>query len=133
MPNWGVPDYNVDEDIDYEGLHARILEEDPSAILEWPIKKYPVRPGYDLMSVNIYCVQDKDWQRVRLSLKGLPTHKKLAMLVSYWESHVPSTVGYGHGHKSENQKRVEIQVGNYLGALRRGGQLNARNQIRKYK
>jgi hypothetical protein len=54
-------------------------------------------------------------------MKGRPTHIKLAMLEEWWVAHLGDT-----------RWSVECQVGNYLGALRRGGQLDENNQIRKY-
>ena len=88
-------------------------------LFEWP-KEYSVQAGYPPQEVRRYCVLHSAWQRTRLSMKGKPTHEKLAILKAWWDR-----------EKSEGYI-TEVQVGNYLGALRRGGQLDDRNQIRKY-
>jgi hypothetical protein len=107
-----------------------------STITGWDNKNRPVERGYSPDMVQLFCVQHKEWQKVRLSMKGKPTHEKLAILEAWWDKHQPR---YNH-HAGPSEVRMdartahicEIQVGNYLGALRRGGQLDADNQIRKY-
>lgn len=86
---------------------------------KWNNRLRPVQAGYAPSTVQLFCVQDKAWQKVRLSMKGMPTHEKLDTLAVWWD-----TMGGGF--------KVEVQVGNYLGALRRGGQLDAENRVRKY-
>lgn len=103
-----------------ENLHKEILREDPKAMLEWPAK-YRVSPGYPPNVVQAVCVDDDDWQRIRLSMKGVPTHRKLAILKAWWDKQYSVEPYY-----------TEVQVGNYLGALRRGGQLDMFNRVRKY-
>lgn len=88
-------------------------------ITGWDNNKRPVQAGYSPSDVQRYCVQDSEWQKVRLSMKGVDTYRKLEILEAWWDQHYPY------------EPIVEIQVGNYLGALRRGGQLNDDNQIRK--
>lgn len=131
MANWGVPDYDTSEGVDYEGLHRRIRKEDPDALLAWPIREYPVRPGYDRDMIQVHCVKDKRWQEVRLSMKGKPTHEKLGILKAWWDKELRG-VTFTPGVKPQKLMIVEIQVGNYLGALRRGGQLDNQNRVRKY-
>jgi hypothetical protein len=106
----------------------------------WDMEKRPVKAGYEPQQVQMHAVQDTAWQRLRLSLKGRDTTDKLALLETWWhqrmlqadehermKDHAPSMGLYA------DSKRwgTEVQVGNYLGALRRGGQLNDENQIRK--
>jgi len=55
-------------------------------------------------------VSSDDWQKFRVSLKGLSTSTKLQKL-SNWVV------------KKHNSKRAKLQASNYRGALRRGGQL----------
>ena len=111
----------VIEDGSIAGLHHRIVDENgPGAILEWPMKAYRVRPGYDRFTVERHCTMNKQWQCFRLTLKKMPTHKKLEALIKWWE-------------ESPDKVAAEVQVGNYLGALRRGGQLDMKNVVRKYK
>jgi hypothetical protein len=59
-------------------------------------------------------VQDPIWQDFRLSLKGLSTQEKLRKLAEYLDWTAPI----------HEQLLHEVQVINYLNALKRGGQLN---------
>ncbi len=120
MSNWGVPDYNTSEVIDIKALHERIRKEDPNAIVCWP---FQVAAGASPSLVRQFCVNDREWQDVRLSMKGKATHEKLAILQSWFHRLFAS---------GETQ-RAMVQVVNYLGAVRRGGQLNEKNEIRKYR
>lgn len=125
MPNWDVPDYDPTEKIDYEGLWARIRAE--GGMTEWP---YQVADGASPGLVKMYCVDTTEpfvqrWQDTRLSMKGKPTHQKLDILMAWWYK-------FKDHHDERVQRAVGVQVVNYLGALRRGGQLNEHNQVRKY-
>lgn len=92
----------------------------------WDNKKRPVKPGYSPTEVKTHCVDDPAWQKVRLSMKGVDTCEKLAILEAYWDRMMElAMTDEGREHE------IEVQIGNYLGALRRGGQLNDENQIRK--
>lgn len=93
-------------------------------IVEWPHND-KVQRGYSQTLVQPYCVQHKEWQKCRLSMKGLPTSQKLAVLLAWWDKH------HGKNYAPDGTDICEIQVGNYLGALRRGGQLDDKNHIRK--
>lgn len=65
----------------------------------------------------------EEWQKFRVSLKGLTTCEKLYALTWYWYTHVECGVS---GHiTAENLRHEVIRVNNYLGALKRGGQLNS--------
>lgn len=89
----------------------------------WP-EKYSLQAGYPPGDVQTYCVNHAEWQKIRLSMKGKYTHEKLKILLDWYESWidpVSTTPPYA----------VQCQVGNYLGALRRGGQLDHRNWVRK--
>jgi hypothetical protein len=97
----------------------------------WDNKKRPVERGYPPDVVQRYCVNHYLWQRFRLSLKGLPTHEKLRKLELWWDELTDGNFTH-ESQMATLKKIVEVQVGNYLGALRRGGQLDADNQIRKY-
>lgn len=56
-------------------------------------------------------VDDEDWQRFRVSLKGLPTAEKLRRLrLAYLERY-------------NEEEVMRIRVDNYLKALARGGQV----------
>ena len=86
----------------------------------WPADQH-VERGYNQQDVQLFCVKHAKWQACRLSMKGKPTHEKLAILDAWY-----------HAHIAEHPYITECQVGNYLGALRRGGQLDENNVIRKY-
>ena len=96
----------------------------------WNNDEYPTRRGYPPEQVREHCVRNETWQILRIRLKGKPTHTKLQMLQDYWCMNQFNRVR-GKG-RFESSWAVEVQVGNYLGALRRGGQLDKNNQVRKY-
>jgi hypothetical protein len=64
-------------------------------------------------------VDDPQWQRFRLSLKGLPTELKLDKLHKYLFN------GCEYGTFNDRT----IRVANYLAALRRAGLLNSQNGV----
>lgn len=126
MP-WDVPDFDKSEEIDYEELWKRIRTLDPSAMTEWP---YSGPMGFNQRLVNKCCVDTSEpfvaeWQKTRLFMKGKPTHVKLSILDAWYDK-------YKLDSNTEVRAAVIVQVYNYLGALRRGGQLNDKNQVRKY-
>ena len=65
-------------------------------------------------------VDDPEWQRFRLSLKGLPTQEKLQALQVYYEEY-----SYAETNSVDWSILVDrrVQVDNYIKALCRGGQL----------
>lgn len=67
-------------------------------------------PTITQTEITEYCVNDSTWQKFRLTLKGLPTTRKLTMLDS-WAGLLPA-------------RRAVVQTTNYINALKRGGQLN---------
>ena len=71
-----------------------------------------------------YCVQSADWQVIRLSMKDKNTTVKLQILLNWWETNTLVNDGV-------TPLSTKLQVWNYLGALRRGGQLDVNNMIRK--
>ncbi len=120
MANWGTPDYKVDPKVDEDAEKLRLMLRVDNLLDEWPRDtKYMVRPGYDRYTVEAYCKNNKQWQTFRESLKGKPTHKKLEALRDWMDFH-------------PDEAAAKVQVGNYLGALRRGGQLDSRNRVRKW-
>lgn len=80
----------------------------------WPFKV----ESYLVMEVQEYCVRDAEWQKFRKSLKGLNTLEKLYKLQS-WILHHP------------HQRRAQVQVDNYINALKRGGQLDMEGNIKR--
>lgn len=59
-------------------------------------------------------VDDEEWQRFRLSMKGMSTRTKLTMLEEYYNEYVDA-----------DEDNVCIRADNYIKALCRGGQLFA--------
>lgn len=87
----------------------------------------PNRWAYDITHVSKeeifrYCVQDDAWQEFRLSMKGTPTTVKLDMLESWKEA---------HRRNDKVPRRVQVQVDNYINALKRGGQLTLNGLVAK--
>lgn len=76
----------------------------------------------------VYTSNDAEqWQQFRVSLKGLSTREKLYCLMNYWLMHVSD--GAGAHVSKEAWENHKIRVWNYLGALKRGGQLNSQLMI----
>lgn len=104
----------------------------------WDNEKRKCQAGYSPHDVKIHCVQNGEWQKIRLSMKGVDTSEKLAILEAWWdkqmaaaESMICSGVHTEALRGNALMRATEIQVGNYLGALKRGGQLDDENRIRK--
>ena len=64
-------------------------------------------------------VADPDWQKVRLSMKGISTDEKIKTLEMYYDDHTRLSVS------DEEFELVKIRIDNYIKALCRGGQLFA--------
>lgn len=90
---------------------------------KWPHEVQHYSPG----EVMICCVQDGFWQRFRLSMKGRATSEKLDMLAEWREMHM-----YINPDKSRTlPRRHQVQIDNYINALKRGGQLSMELEVRK--
>lgn len=88
----------------------------------WP---YPV-PSLSPSDIS-RAINDADWQKFRLSLKGWPTGIKLAKLKTYLNG-----LGDIDNEKLlEEQMLRDIRVANYINALRRGGQLDLNNRVQR--
>jgi len=72
---------------------------------KWPFKVHTYSP----QEVRNYCVEDRIWQKFRLTRKGISTEDKLDRLKGYYED--------------RSGRRFDVQVSNYINALKRGGQL----------
>lgn len=97
---------------------------------QWPIEMPAgISPG----DAQEFCVRHEEWQRLRLWLKTQDTEEKLkALLVWYQEGKVTiferrQTVVV----REERDWVRRLQVTNYLGALRRGGQLDMQNRVNR--
>lgn len=73
--------------------------------------------------IDEFCVKDAEWQRFRLTLKGVPTTKKLEML--------QIRRLYRLRQDSTLPRRYQVQIDNYINALKRGGQLNMKLEVQK--
>ena len=86
------------------------------------LKKWPLSLGtYTPGEVQVFCVQNAVWQNFRLSMKGKPTTRKLVML-HIWRTNNPGC---------QMNRALEVQVDNYLNALKRGGQLNMDLEVQR--
>lgn len=97
------------------------------------MNKWPYKLGsYSPAEVQAYCVRDADWQKVRLSMKGVSTEEKLEILDDYRSSKMEVT---GEANSSTVYEvlpeRNRIQIDNYINALKRGGQLDMQLNVRK--
>ena len=72
--------------------------------------RWPNTINYTPVAETLEAVKDAAWQKVRLSMKGIPTSRKLDVLLAYDSEGI------------ERERR--LRVDNYLNALKRGGQLN---------
>lgn len=90
---------------------------------QWNSELYQLG-SYSPQQVQKYCVQDAEWQKFRLSLKGQSTTDKLDRLVAYWRVNM-------NGASAEREIRIRCQVTNYLYALKRGGQLGENLEAKK--
>jgi hypothetical protein len=85
---------------------------------QWPYVVKPVKKE----EIGPYCVDDPEWQQFRLSLKGMSTEQKLDAL---------DARRYTMGMIGTFNRKAEVQIDNYINALRRGGQLNTDNMVVK--
>lgn len=127
MANWGVPDFLPSESVDREAELMRTSLAKAGKVVAFQHNEL-VERGYSQPLVQIHCVRNSAWQDVRLSMKGKNTVEKLEIIHAYWDK------WYGKlGITPSGYDICAIQIGNYLGALRRGGQLDDSNRLRKYR
>lgn len=97
---------------------------------QWPGKMDAgISPG----DAQEYCVRHETWQRLRIWLKTQDTEGKLNAL---WRWYTDGVIDiYERQRKvtlTETREWIrKLQVTNYLGALRRGGQLDMDNRLKK--
>jgi hypothetical protein len=104
-------------------------------MVRWPRKVV----GYSPSEVQEYCVKDPEWQKCRLSMKGVPTVMKLDMLaawISKRHNAIHAAIDRDDLYMSDPKvramyRRLEVQVSNYINALKRGGQLDQQLNVRK--
>lgn len=90
---------------------------------------------YSPTEVKVFCVQDHEWQGFRLSLKGVTTQKKLSMLYArragLRRGSIKCNVGLCDTAAGKMCRRHQVQIDNYLNALKRGGQLGMNKEVLK--
>lgn len=85
----------------------------------------PNLPDFTLVTEEIHkVIKDEAWQRLRVSLKGKSTYIKLQQCSLYIKS-------FDEGSSDEARRRANVQVMNYLNALKRGGQLTAEGMVQR--
>lgn len=100
-----------------ERIGGRIAREDLHSITGWGAALLPwnFREDYsnELVRFAVYEASTAEgWQKFRVSMKGLSTNEKLYAL-AWWSIH------------HEEDSYTVIRINNYLGALKRGGQLDS--------
>lgn len=93
-------------------------------VVKWP---YDLKP-YTQHEVSVYCVADPEWQKFRLTLKSVPTTKKLEMLELRRKAKLQVNID---GTSRGLARKYQVQIDNYINALKRGGQLNMKLEVVK--
>lgn len=84
------------------------------------------QPNHGEVRLAVYDADDaRDWQLFRVSLKGLTTYEKIAMLTEYYHRH------HLNCDCVNTRNMSKIRIHNYIGALKRGGQLNDKLEVVK--
>lgn len=113
-----------------ESVSGKIAREDILSIHRWDVKIFgEVDESHSIARIRLAVYESKDadeWQKFRVALKGLSTQEKLYCLAWYWYEHVEGSID----RTSERFHNARIRVWNYLGALKRGGQLDSQLRIR---
>ena len=106
-------------------LGGHIAQDDIAACDHWPHKDR-FTEDYSMQSIR-YAVYEapgaEEWQKFRVSLKGLTIREKLYCLMWYWDTHIEPGIS---AYESVNEWSHQVmRINNYLGALKRGGQLDS--------
>lgn len=72
--------------------------------------------------ITAHAVNNATWQKYRLAMKGKPTAEKLSMLRSWRSAHMVD---------GKVPKATQVQIDNYINALKRGGQLTKEGKIQR--
>lgn len=83
---------------------------------EHPVEKTSTR---DILE---HAVNNSTWQKYRLAMKGKPTEEKLRMLRQWRAAHMKD---------GKLPKATQVQIDNYINALKRGGQLTKEGHIQR--
>jgi hypothetical protein len=97
------------------------------------MKIWPHAVGsYSPAEVKEFCVQDAEWQKIRVSMKGVSTSRKLEILNAYMHSKGSLSEPLEGGvYDITLDRRYKVQIDNYINALKRGGQLGMDLKVRK--
>lgn len=114
-----------------ESVGGKIAKEDIAASDHWPhMDRFTEEYSTSTIRYAVYEAPGaEEWQKFRVSLKGLTTREKLYALGWYYDMHV--SVGSGAHMTREDWSRHILRINNYLGALKRGGQVNSQLQVVK--
>ena len=114
-----------------ESIGGKIAWEDINACDHWPYMQQ-FTEDYSMSTIRFAVYHSpgaEEWQKFRVSLKGLKTREKMYALSWYWDCHIAPGAGASISH--EHWSREIIRVNNYLGALKRGGQLDSELRVVK--
>lgn len=126
-----------------EGENQIALQSRAGSITSWEYHKEIVLWSNAEIREAVYMASSAEaWQQFRVSLKGFTTEMKLARLEARYlkirHQVVASLEELGESNKnmlvydtslSEEEKMEKCRIDNYMGALRRGGQLDASYRI----
>ena len=105
-----------------DAYEAPYIQDFAKTFVRWTamVTQYPQA----LVQHAVYEAEDhEEWQKFRCSLKGQSTQMKLARLYLYRQK------CFADALTSQDRERAQIRVDNYIGALVRGGQLNAAHEV----
>lgn len=114
-----------------ESVGGKISKADIAEISGWPwVNQFTEDYSTGTINFAVYKAPGaEDWQKFRVSLKGLSCREKLYALQWYWDTNITPGVS---GHLSaEDWSRHVVRVNNYLGALKRGGYLDSQLRVIK--
>ncbi len=114
-----------------ESIAGSIAQEDIRECDHWPwMDQFTENYTRGAIAYAVYTAPDSlEWQKFRVSLKGLSTYEKMYALMWYWDVHISQ--GPGSHVSVEVYRRFIIRVNNYLGALKRSGHLNQELRVVK--
>jgi len=112
-----------------ESIKGRVPKEDIQDIEGWPyIERFTEDYSQSFIAYAVYTAPTAlFWQQCRVSLKGLSTKEKLYCLTWWWDVHVVDE----KMHSNAERRMWIVCINNYIGALKRGGQLDLNLKVQK--
>lgn len=110
------------KNIETEG--GKVAKEDIAIFTSWDQDTWGYFASYSHEKVAwaVYHAEGaEEWQKWRVSMKGLSTKEKLFCLAAYYVRHI------NQGPRIEELR--QIRINNYIGALIRGGRLNPQLEV----